>query len=75
VKTLAVYIDFSGKARQELNNFVSRLKPFKQAPVASFTRTARILLSFISLLSDHYFFTPFELKQAIKKHEISILAR
>jgi hypothetical protein len=75
VKTLAVYIDFSGKARQELNNFVSRLKRFKPAPVASFTRTARIRLSFISFLFDHYFFTSFELKQAIKKRELSILAR
>jgi hypothetical protein len=59
VKTLALSVAFSIQTKQELNNFASRLKSFKQATVESFTCNTEILLI-------NYFFAFFGLKQAIK---------
>jgi hypothetical protein len=67
VKTLAVHVGFNRQAKQEFNNFASRLRVSNQLLSRHLFVPHEFCQQLISLHSDNYFFTFSGPKQALKK--------
>jgi len=75
VKTLAVDVDFIEQSRQEFIKFCCRLKLSNQLLLHHLLVLHKHFNNLFCCFHDNLFSTFFKLKQALKKHELLILAR